>query len=85
MQRVTALGDAIHVMPPTGGQGANTALRDAACLVEAIKSRGATLEGIRTFETKMREYALAAVKGSSRGGKWMFDQKSFEECKTVRF
>ncbi|MFD4543280.1 FAD-dependent oxidoreductase [Streptomyces bauhiniae] len=32
----TALGDAVHAMPPTGGQGASTAIRDADLLIRQL-------------------------------------------------
>jgi salicylate hydroxylase len=68
--RVTLLGDAIHSMPPTGGIGANTALRDAALLSRRIASEGRgpgdPLAAIAGYETEMREYGFAAVTSSMR-------------------
>ncbi|MFD4791556.1 FAD-dependent oxidoreductase [Streptomyces sp. NPDC058459] len=32
----TAIGDAVHAMPPTGGQGASTAIRDADLLISQL-------------------------------------------------
>ena len=54
---VTLLGDAIHSMPPTGGNGANTALRDAALLSRKLASvaRGelSLLPAIADYEAEM--------------------------------
>ncbi|SEP53090.1 2-polyprenyl-6-methoxyphenol hydroxylase [Amycolatopsis saalfeldensis] len=64
--RVTMLGDAIHVMPPSGGAGANTALRDAALLTRQLTATGADpLAAIAAYEHEMREYATAVVHRSN--------------------
>lgn len=69
--RVTLLGDAIHAMTPAGGQGANTALRDAALLTEELTAVHAGTEELRPalarYEASMREYGFAAVAASLRG------------------
>jgi 2-polyprenyl-6-methoxyphenol hydroxylase-like FAD-dependent oxidoreductase len=79
---VALLGDSIHNMPPTGGLGANLALRDADVLtdmlVRAAHNSGTSMtDAIGEYETRMREYANAAV-GLSRSnavnaasGKWL--------------
>jgi 2-polyprenyl-6-methoxyphenol hydroxylase-like FAD-dependent oxidoreductase len=63
--RVTVLGDAVHSMPPAGGNGANTALRDAALLTRQLSraARGELplLDAIGEYEAEMREYAFQAV------------------------
>ncbi|KAJ8104257.1 hypothetical protein POJ06DRAFT_279747 [Lipomyces tetrasporus] len=81
---VTLLGDAIHVMSPTAGAGANTALRDAAHLCRAIVG-GASAETIGRYEAEMRSYGQVAIEGSYMGGKRMYNQPAFEECKPVDF
>jgi 2-polyprenyl-6-methoxyphenol hydroxylase-like FAD-dependent oxidoreductase len=63
--RVTVLGDAVHGMPPTGGNGASTALRDAALLTRQLTrtARGELplLDAIGKYEAEMREYGFEAV------------------------
>ena len=67
---VTLLGDAIHSMPPTGGVGANTALRDAALLAgELSRAAGGErplCQAIGDYEAEMRRYGFAAVEDSLR-------------------
>ncbi|CAD6572706.1 MAG: N-terminal acetyltransferase [Cyphobasidiales sp. Tagirdzhanova-0007] len=59
-RRVTVLGDAVHSMPPTGGQGANAALHDAALLAMVLSDSaedglgGWTTETIKRYEEGMR-------------------------------
>lgn len=68
--RVTVLGDAIHLMPPVGGLGGNTALRDAHLLTRRLTAahRGERdlLPAIGEYESEMREYGPAAVRRAVR-------------------
>ncbi|HZG92879.1 MAG TPA: FAD-dependent monooxygenase [Pseudonocardia sp.] len=63
---VTVLGDAIHVMPPIGGLGGNTALRDAHLLGRLLPAvaRGERelVDAVAEYEAEMREYGPAAVR-----------------------
>lgn len=73
--RVTALGDAVHAMPPTGGQGAGTAIADARALVEEVSAavRGeVTLPvAINDYEMRMRRHAARAVRESLQPLGWI--------------
>jgi len=67
---VTVLGDAVHLMTPGRGVGANTALRDAALLAARL---GAAQRGdmsghdaIAGYEAQMREYGFHAVAESRK-------------------
>ncbi|GIF62200.1 FAD-dependent oxidoreductase [Asanoa ishikariensis] len=63
--QVTVLGDAVHSMPPTGGNGANTALRDAALLTRQLsqvaQGQLPLLDAIGDYEADMRDYGFQAV------------------------
>ncbi|AHH95753.1 FAD-dependent oxidoreductase [Kutzneria albida] len=65
---VTLLGDAIHATSPTGGNGANTALRDAdllrRCLIEAAEGRQDLLGAVGDYERQMFTYGAEAVRHS---------------------
>jgi 2-polyprenyl-6-methoxyphenol hydroxylase-like FAD-dependent oxidoreductase len=64
---VTLLGDAIHVMPPSGGLGANTAFLDAATLVRELSevgNPGDLLPAVERYEHAMLEHGFAAVRHS---------------------
>jgi 2-polyprenyl-6-methoxyphenol hydroxylase-like FAD-dependent oxidoreductase len=73
---VTLLGDAIHTMPPTGGVGANTALRDAATLAGELISAGrgekSLIEAIAAYESVMLPRGFATVDNSLRMARQMF-------------
>lgn len=63
--RVTVLGDAIHAMPPAGGNGANTALRDAALLSRRLRQADQgelpLVGAIGEYEADMLDYGFQAV------------------------
>jgi len=69
-QKVTLLGDALHNMTPFRGIGANTALRDAAALRQALVavSRGDVdlIQALAAYERDMIRYGFAAVQTSLR-------------------
>jgi 2-polyprenyl-6-methoxyphenol hydroxylase-like FAD-dependent oxidoreductase len=80
---VTLLGDAVHVMSPTGGSGANTALQDSRWLCQAIAEGGATAAAIGEYEARMRVYARTAIENSYSGGRKLYNQPPFDECTPV--
>lgn len=63
--RATLMGDAVHVMPPFGAHGGNTALRDAALLGQrlvAARADGTPVEdAIAGYQDEMASYAFRAV------------------------
>lgn len=73
---VTVLGDAIHAMSPASGLGANTALADAAALLQALTDvahgRSGLLPAIARYEQGLRLRGDAAVAASRRGGEQLF-------------
>ncbi|MDT8912427.1 NAD(P)/FAD-dependent oxidoreductase [Amycolatopsis sp. PS_44_ISF1] len=63
----TALGDAVHAVPPTGGQGAATAIRDADLLAtHLLGSPGfaAVPLALHDFQQGMAAYAPAVIRAS---------------------
>jgi 2-polyprenyl-6-methoxyphenol hydroxylase-like FAD-dependent oxidoreductase len=71
-------------MPPTGGAGANTALRDASSLCRALAAVAAgetdLLDAVAEYQTEMVRCATEAVTMSLNIAKWSkqieFDDKS---------
>lgn len=82
--RVTLIGDAAHLMAPTGGSGAVTALRDAALLAKMLDREGADPRVLRSYEEEMIQYARQAYEQTLAGGKAIFGFKGYENMPTVR-
>jgi 2-polyprenyl-6-methoxyphenol hydroxylase-like FAD-dependent oxidoreductase len=68
---VTVLGDAIHTMPPLGGHGGNTAMRDAGLLTRVLASVQRGERGLRDavaeYEAELRTYGGEAVRAALAG------------------
>ena len=69
---VTLLGDAIHVMSPAGGSGANMALLDAHLLCQTLiaiaSGEKPLLPAIHEYEAQMLKAGFEAVRFSANGG-----------------
>jgi 2-polyprenyl-6-methoxyphenol hydroxylase-like FAD-dependent oxidoreductase len=67
-QKVTLLGDALHNMTPFRGIGANTALRDAEALHEALVAVGRgeadLIQALAAYEQDMIRHGFTAVRTS---------------------
>ena len=72
---VTALGDAVHAMPPTAGMGAATAIQDAGALLTELDAvaagRKTTAVAVHDFEIGMRERGARAIQASLRPIGWI--------------
>ena len=64
-KQITLVGDAAHVMPPFGGEGANMGLRDALLLTDNLTSDAFTSiqAAIDDYEQQMFAYALPIQQG----------------------
>ena len=80
---VTLIGDAAHLIPPTSGVGAVTALRDAATLTQILEDGGISPESLEKYEALMREYSSEAIKKAPFFGKVLFNMRPFKELSRV--
>jgi 2-polyprenyl-6-methoxyphenol hydroxylase-like FAD-dependent oxidoreductase len=85
-QHVTLLGDALHNMTPYRGIGANTALRDAAALRQALRAvaRGESdlIPALAAYEREMVDYGFRAVRESLRNMERFHAQGSLQRAFT---
>lgn len=62
--RITAIGDAVHAMPPTGGRAGATAIRSAGALAEALTSELDIDRAVMRYQRRVDEWAVPAIEES---------------------
>ena len=82
---ITLLGDAIHLMSPSGGVGAVAALNDTVALAQIIADEQGVLsvESVGEYKQLMRNFAGACLRRSIIAGEKMLNTPPVEKCKTV--
>lgn len=81
--KVTLLGDSAHAMSPMGGSGGDTAILNAADLVQTIVDDDITPESIQHFEQRMRKRAKDKIEHSFNGGKKFWKGSEWFEYQEV--
>ena len=74
----------IHAMPPTGAVGANTAIRDAANLVQALVEGAVTKELIQMYEQDVRVRAYESITRSAEGSQKLLGMKDVNTLKEMQ-
>ncbi|OKL58027.1 hypothetical protein UA08_06466 [Talaromyces atroroseus] len=86
---VTLIGDSIHAMPPTGGMGVNTALRDASDLARRLVDAHhceKSLDGlVAEYEQNLRLFARKPLATSWMAGSKAFGLQPVEQCERLSF
>lgn len=59
--RITALGDAIHAMPPTGGRAGSTAILSAGALADALIARPSIDDAVAAYQARVNDWAAPAI------------------------
>ena len=79
---VTLLGDAVHLMSPSGGIDAVAALNDAVSLTQIIVENNGDIDvvSVERFERVMRKFASACLRRSFLAGEKMLNAPSAKSC-----
>lgn len=79
---ICAIGDAIHVMSPASGLGANSALYDAKELMSALRQYPTKdlVQCVADFEGKMLAHSFSAVQSSDVGTRQLLQAGAEEKC-----
>ncbi|HSH97500.1 MAG: FAD-dependent oxidoreductase [Methylophilaceae bacterium] len=64
---VTLIGDAAHLMSPFSGEGANSAMIDAADLAMSLVQKSDWVQAVKDYEDKMFPRAEVAASGAAEG------------------
>ena len=78
---VTLLGDAVHAMSPTSGNGSNLALRDGAALLRQIVEVGISASAVGNYEQEMREVVRPVIESSFLESQRAFNHRAWQDSK----